>query len=194
MLESVVWRAAVVTAVFVAAWVFVWVLAQMWASTYLAAPLALVAGAIAAWAVDRLAPRALERAAGLPVVRLTVEPDTGRLSDGWSLLLDGDLPSERRPVGGDSLSAREWLVGHGAADLDETYLRLAIEGRSSSTVRIREVRAVILDRRTPFTDTRICSPSGGDSETPVLGLNLDDDSVSYSGRRRVRRRRSRFST
>ena len=79
-------------------------------------------------------------------------------------------------MGGGSLSAREWLVSHGAADLEETYLLLTIEGRSSSTVRIRDVRAVIRARSTPISDTRIRSPSGGDSEIQLLGLNLDDDS------------------
>lgn len=109
-------------------------------------------------------------------MRATVEPDTGRLADGWSLLLGSDLPTEGRAVGGDSLSARTWLVSLGAADEDETYIRLAIQGKSSATAQIRDVRAVILARHTPISETRICSPSGGDSEIQLLGLNLDETS------------------
>ena len=78
-------------------------------------------------------------------------------------------------MGGDSLDARAWLVERGAADLGETYLRLAIEGRSHSTVRVRNIRAVIRARHAPISETSVGSPSGGDAEIQAFGLNLDEN-------------------
>jgi hypothetical protein len=42
----------------------------------------------------------------LEPVRANVEPDSAKLSDGWAMVLDCELPTDGRPVGGQSLDAR----------------------------------------------------------------------------------------
>lgn len=157
------------------AFLVVWLALLWWAPTWLAAAAGVVAAALVVAGFQRFGPRAIERALGTSAIRVTLEPDNGRLSDGWSLFLDSDLPEAGRPEGVDSLTAREWVVARGGADSGETYLRLVLEGQSTATVRIRDVRAVILRRGKPLSAASIRSPSAGESESGLLGFNLDEE-------------------
>jgi hypothetical protein len=60
--------------------------------------------------VQRFGPRTVERIIALEPVRANVEPDSAKLSDGWAMVLDRELPTDGRPVGAESLDARAWLV------------------------------------------------------------------------------------
>jgi hypothetical protein len=145
-----------------------------WAPTFVATLVALVIGAVFVLVAQRSVPDAGERIAGREPLKASLEPDEARLRKEWSVTLPKPLPTDGRPIGVDSLAAREWLLSHGAADMNETYLRLAVEGSSNANVRITNIRAEIVSRREPFVETSAGAPPGGDVAVVGLGLDLDE--------------------
>jgi hypothetical protein len=163
-------RVVVALAAFVVAAGLISLFAPWWIAALLAIPVTAVADVIA----QRSAYRRVEQVLGLEAIRCVVEPDMARLKNGWAVVLDKELPSEGRPVDIGHMDARAWLLKQGAADLRETYLRLSLEGLSVSTVRIREIKALVSRRSPSITQTVVRAPGGGDVQVIALGIDLDE--------------------
>lgn len=154
-----------------------WFLINHYAESWLAAITALVVMALAGAVADRYVPTVIAAVTGDSPLGAVAGDDTGFYSDGWSVVLPGELPHDRRPREGQPhLEARAHLVSLGAYDVGQTHLRLALEGRSPRTVTVTEIRARIHEREPPIAGTLISSLSAGLQEVIPLHFNLDEDS------------------
>jgi hypothetical protein len=134
----------------------------------------LVAGAVVALVVNRAGPHVIETITEDGPIRAVIGADAARYSDGWALILPPNSEAGREPPRTLSYpEARSWFFAQGAFDADASFLRLAVEGRSSATVAITKIQAAIASRAEPVAGTLIRSPSAGAQTVVSLVLDLD---------------------
>ncbi len=153
------------------------VAAVKYAPGWVAYPAGVILAALAGAISSELAPTVVRsfRTSDQPL-HASVGADSNILSDGWSMLLPADLPTDGRPPSDSRpMDVRAWVASLGAADSGTTFLKLVLEGRAESTVLLRDVRAEVLMRGEPITETLVMWESAGAANAQVLGLDLDSD-------------------
>jgi hypothetical protein len=153
-----------------------WFLVDIFGPAWIAALIALLLTASVSGVAERYAPTVVAAATGASPLGVVVGDDIGFYSDGWSVVLPGELLRERWPKENTPhVAARSHLVSVGAYDLGATHLRLALEGRSRRTVTVTEIRVRVHDREPPLVGTVVRSPSAGMQEVYALQFNLEED-------------------
>jgi hypothetical protein len=106
---------------------------------------------------------------------VTVEPNNSIYSDGWQVVMASPLPTTAQPSSSATCTdVRDWLISHGAVDVSPSNLKITIEGRSSATVVINDVRARVLSRDDVPEATLVTCPSAGANEAIGFGFRLSE--------------------
>jgi hypothetical protein len=102
--------------------------------------------------------------------------DSGVYSDGWAAVVPGPPGFARAGEDvTDCASLLEAARGAGAADVGSTWLSVLMEGRTHKDVAITGMRATVLRRGAPLTDTHVSCPSAGDASAVGIAFDLDEE-------------------
>ncbi len=156
--------------------VTVGLLVSAWAPTWLAYVVGgLLVGPFVGQVFSRVAPTVLDAVLTDAPLTVLVGADSAKLVDGWSMALPFPLPEPGRLVGRHkSMEVRSWVASAGGVDVSTTYLKLVLEGNSSSTVLLTDVRVVVTSRKSPISETRVTYPSAGEMTVQGIGFDLDE--------------------
>ena len=153
-------------------WLLVGAVAPMWAATLVG----FVFLAVASGFIEAKTPELFERAVGDAPLLAAVGANSAVNSDGWEIALPGELLGNDYPKPGVThLQARAHLSALGGYDVEESRIRVALEGRSVDTVIVTGMRARIGHTEPPIADTLVQSPSAGAGTVMVLTFDLDKD-------------------
>lgn len=107
-----------------------------------------------------------------------IEKDFDAYDDGWSVAFAGPLPSTaQRPVNARYPALLQWAAARGAIDVTDSHLRLFLQNDGTERVTIRAIRAKVVERLAPVTETFLKAPSAGSNELIELLFDLDRDDV-----------------
>ena len=112
-----------------------------------------------------------------------IERDFNAYREGWSVAFDGPIPNTAQvPTSRNSYVALlEWAAARGAVDIGESHLRLYLQNDGADRVTIRAVRAKVVERLNPISQTFLRAPSAGANELIELLFDLDaSDAVAAS--------------
>jgi hypothetical protein len=124
--------------------------------------------------VNQFGPGIIEQVTGEPALRIVVSEDNDAYTMGHSFALPGGLPTGELPVVSGCQQIRTWVMRLGGVDAGRTHLNLSIEGRSSSPVLIKSMRARIVTRSEPLQDTVVRCLLEGEIGVIGIGFNLDE--------------------
>jgi uncharacterized protein len=134
----------------------------------------LVVGALIPTLVNYSAPGVIEKIKGEPPVVYIVGYDGDVYSDGFEMALPGTLDDAgQAPTTMTCTEVHGWLVNRGAADIDNTFLKLSVVGARNQGVQITDMHARIKKRESPPHGADIECPSGGSNESARVMFNLD---------------------
>lgn len=141
---------------------------------------ALILVPIAAFLFNWFAPGIWEegrqRLLGESPLDIVLGEDQDYLDDGWSMALSTDLPRSSRPSKDAGITeVRAWLKSHGAVDVGESHLRMAIRGIGRHPTLISSMRARIVSRAPVIDNILVTAPSAGASDTIKIGFDLDSE-------------------
>ncbi len=156
--------------------VVVGLLVSVWAPPWLAYVVwVLLIGSFVTQAVSRVAPMVLDAILTDAPLTVLAGADRAKLFRGWSMALPCPLPEQGRPVGRhEPMEVRSWVASAGGADVGTTFLKLVLEGNSSATVLLTDVRVVVTSRESPISETRVTYPAAGDVTVHGIGFDLDE--------------------
>ncbi|WP_433221575.1 hypothetical protein ACQP00_21025 [Dactylosporangium sp. CS-047395] len=157
-------------------------------TTFVVGVVAALAVSVAAMLTD-FGKSVVEDAADAPAIAVTaiVERDQNIQGETWILpdplqplpqddaLLSNPYGQQSDKDAGNIEPFRAWARTHGGADPEVTFLKLIVEGRRRSTIRVINVSAVVMDRKEPLSGTLLAAgPEGGGALTQI-GFNLDEN-------------------
>ena len=117
-----------------------------------------------------------------PGVSFRLERDWEEYRIGWSAAFEGPLPeSSQLPTATAYVDKLRWAMARGAVDIEDSHLRLYLQNDGADRVTIRAIRAKVVERLAPISQTFLRAPSAGANELIPLLFNLDKgDSVAAS--------------
>jgi hypothetical protein len=152
---------------------------RQWAKRYpwLAGAIGVAVGAVIVFAVNRAleaGSAAVSRAVRDPL-RVSVTYDDNLYAEGFDMALDSRLSQDTAvSTQGSCADVHDWGLEQGAVDVGDTFLRLVVQNNIDETVDIVGMRAEVLNRDNPITQTYVGCPSGGVEDIIFVRFNLDD--------------------
>lgn len=107
-------------------------------------------------------------------IAFRVDRDFDVYSDGWQAAFETALPSTTQlPEKLDYVSLLEWALARGAVEVGQSHLRLYLENDGRERVTVRNIKAKVVERSEPISQTLLTAPSAGVNELVDLRFDLD---------------------
>jgi hypothetical protein len=134
-----------------------------------------ILSAVGVFLVDEYGPGVMDDLRRDDPIRVVAGYDPNGYSDGWWMALPSgaSLDTTAAELAASS-GLRTWLASQGGVDVGWSYVRVAVEGRRNSTVRIVNMRAVVTSRDEPFNGISVLLSSQGQIGVRVVSLDLDE--------------------